>query len=197
MRQARTVTPTDDPDVQLMLAVQRGEPEAFEKLFRKYASQLVGFARQFVGSGARAEELVQEVFLQVFRARRQYAPRARFATWIYRIVTNACLSETRRAEYQGRVLPLDPPGMDDEQVEFPDPAARTSEEILLSREAADRILAALSDLPAQQRAALWLARAEGFSYEEVAESLGCSLSAVKSLIHRATVTMRDRIGGAT
>jgi RNA polymerase sigma-70 factor (ECF subfamily) len=189
------VTPTDDPDVQLMLAVQRDERGAFETLFRKYARQLVGFARQFVGSQARAEELVQDVFLQVYRTRRQYVPRARFATWLYRIATNACLSEVRRGEYHGRLVPLDPPEQDDEApVQLADPGARTGEDLVLSREAVEKITGVLGALPPQQRAALLLARAEGWSYEEVAESLGCSLSAVKSLIHRATVTLRDQLG---
>ncbi|MBI4516031.1 MAG: sigma-70 family RNA polymerase sigma factor [Deltaproteobacteria bacterium] len=189
------MTPTDDPDVQLMLAVQRDDRSAFEMLFRKYARPLVGFARQFVGSQARAEELVQDVFLQVYRTRRQYAPRARFSTWLYRIATNMCLSEVRRGEYHGRVQSYDAALDDSERpMQWADPEAHSSEEVLLSREAAENILAVLGALPPQQRAALLLARAEGMSYEDVAESLGCSLSAVKSLIHRATVTLRERLG---
>jgi RNA polymerase sigma-70 factor (ECF subfamily) len=188
------VTPTDDPDVQLMLAAQRDERGAFEALFRKYAKQLVGFARQFVGSQARAEELVQEVFLQVFRARRSYVARARFSTWLYRIATNVCLSEVRRGEYHGRMVPLDPPtDPDGPPLQTPGAESRTAEDLLLSREAVDTITAVLAALPPQQRAALLLARMEGFSYEEVAESLNCSLSAVKSLIHRATLTLRERL----
>jgi RNA polymerase sigma-70 factor (ECF subfamily) len=189
------VTPTDDPDVQLMLAAQRDDAGAFEALFRKYARQLVSFARQFVGSQARAEELVQDVFLQVYRTRHRYTPQARFATWVYRIAANHCLSEMRRGEYRGRMQPLDATEEGDEPpVQYVDPDARTGEAILLSREAVDRIRTVLAALPPQQRAALWLARAEGFSYDEVADTLGCSLAAVKSLIHRATVTLRDRLG---
>jgi RNA polymerase sigma-70 factor (ECF subfamily) len=194
LEEASLVTPTDDPDVQVMLAAQRGESGAFETLFRKYGRQLVAFARQFVGSQARAEELVQDVFLHVYQTRQRYVPRARFATWLYRIATNACLSEVRRGEYHGRMLSLEPP-QDGETPppQFADPQARTAEELLLSREAGERIGAVLAALPPQQRAALLLARVEGFAYEEVAESLGCSLSAVKSLIHRATLTVRERL----
>ncbi|HVN85802.1 MAG TPA: RNA polymerase sigma factor [Candidatus Binatia bacterium] len=188
------MTPTDDPDVQLMLAAQRDERGAFEALFRKYGRQLAAFARQFVGNQARAEELVQDVFLHVFETRRRYVPRARFATWLYRIATNACLSEVRRGEYRGRIVSLEPPDDDTPAPQYPDPDARSGEELVMRREAGQRINAVLAALPAQQRAALLLARVEGFSYEEVAESLGCSLSAVKSLIHRATLTVRDRLG---
>ena len=78
---------------------------------------------------------------------------------------------------------------------LPHPTARTGEEELLVQEEIAGMKEALHDLPAQQRAALLLARVEGFSYLEVARALGCSVSAVKSLVHRATVTLRDRVGG--
>ena len=184
-----------DPDVQRMLAVQRGDMSAFEELFEKYVAGIVGFASRFVGTRARAEELAQDVFLQVYRTRARYVPSARFATWLYRIATNACLSEVRRPDYHGRVQSIDRPaphGGDEPAPPFEVPA-RSSEDALLSREALDRMRAALAELPPQQRAAVLLARVEGFSYEEVATSLSCSISAVKSLIHRATVTLRERL----
>jgi RNA polymerase sigma-70 factor (ECF subfamily) len=184
-----------DRDVQLMLAVQQGDEAAFHRLFEKHVRGVIGFAMQLVGNRARAEELAQDVFLQIFRTRSRYTPRARFKTWLYRMVTNACLSELRRAEHHVRLQPLDAPGgeqMDDRQasVELP---GRSGEEIALDREAVDRLRAALAELPAQQRAALLLARVNGLSYDEVAASLSCSVSAVKSLIHRATVTLRERM----
>jgi RNA polymerase sigma-70 factor (ECF subfamily) len=184
-----------DPDVQLMLAVQQGDEAAFHRLFEKHVAGVIGFAMQLVGNRARAEELAQDVFLQVFRTRSRYAPRARFKTWLYRMVTNACLSELRRPEHRVRLQPLDPPAgeqMDDPRasVEIP---GRSGEEMALDREAVDRLRAAVAELPAQQRAALLLARVNGLSYEEVAASLSCSVSAVRSLIHRATVTLREQM----
>jgi RNA polymerase sigma-70 factor (ECF subfamily) len=182
-----------DPDVQLMLAVQRGDRSAFEQLFEKHVRGVVGFAAQFVGSRARAEELAQDVFLQVYRTRARYVPRARFTTWLYRMVTNACLSEVRRADHRTRSRLRDDSANHsvDDLGSLPDVATRSSEDALLSQESLDRLRAVLDDLPPQQRAALLLARVEGLSYEEVAEALSCSVSAVKSLIHRATVTLRD------
>jgi RNA polymerase sigma-70 factor (ECF subfamily) len=182
--------------VQLMLAVQRDDDvAAFESLFRKYVHQVAGFARSMVGSNARAEELAQEAFVQVYRTRGRYEPRARFATWLYRIVTNLCVSEVRRAEHRLNVAtrrggaedPAPDPG------ELADLEGRSGEDDLLAQERVDAIRRALTGLPAQQRAAVWLARVEGFSYEEVGHALGCSVSAVKSLIHRATVTLRDQM----
>jgi RNA polymerase sigma-70 factor, ECF subfamily len=190
------VEPQDDPDVQLMLAVKRDDVEAFETLFRKYAQPLVALACSFVQSQARAEEIAQETFVQVYRTRRRYEPQARFATWLYRIATNLCLSELRRAEHRLTARPGSRPDTEDEACDFdafPDPKGQTSEKELLDREDMRRMREVLGELPAQQRAALLLARVEGFSYAEVARTLGCSVSAVKSLIHRATLTLRERI----
>ena len=180
-----------------MLAVQRGDRSAYEQLFEKHVRGVVGFAAQFVGARARAEELAQDVFLQVYRTRARYVPRARFTTWLYRMVTNACLSEVRRADHRTRSRVLDDSASRsvDDLGSLADGATRSSEDALLSQESLDRLRAALDNLPPQQRAALLLARVEGLSYEEVAEALSCSVSAVKSLIHRATVTLRDCMQG--
>lgn len=181
-----------DPDVQLMLAVQGGNTAAFERLFEKHIGAVVGFATQFVGSRARAEELAQDVFLQIYRTRHRYVPRARFTTWLYRMVTNACLSEVRRAENRARVQSLDRPGKGDADEAAPlEVPTRSSEDDVADRESVERLRTAVAGLPAQQRAALLLARVEGLSYEEVAEALSCSVAAVKSLIHRATVSLRN------
>jgi RNA polymerase sigma-70 factor (ECF subfamily) len=182
-----------DSDVQLMLAVQRGDMAAFQRLFERHSAAVVGFATQFVGSRARAEELAQDVFLQVYRTRTRYVPRARFTTWLYRMATNACLSEVRRKDHRTQSIDRPPARGGDEPgwpIEVP---TRSAEDVMLGREALNRMRAALADLPPQQRAALLLARVEGFAYEEVAASLSRSVSAVKSLIHRATVTLRERL----
>ena len=188
------VDPEADPDVELMLAVQRGDASAFERLFAKHIASVVGFATRFVGTRARAEELAQDVFLQVYRHRDRYEPQARFSAWLYRMVTNACLTELRRADYRAHAQSIDQatPGTDGPP-QLADPSARDSEGDVATREALDRTRVVLDELPPQQRAALLLARVEGFSYEQVAETLSCSVSAVKSLIHRATVTLRERL----
>ena len=186
--------PEADPDVELMLAVRRGDASAFERLFAKHIAGVIGFATRFVGTRARAEELAQDVFLQVYKHRERYEPQARFSTWLYRMVTNACLSEVRRADYRGHMQSRDQPvGDGDDPPQLADAAEGNSEDHAASREMLQRMRVALDELPPQQRAALLLARVEGFSYEEVSESLSCSVSAVKSLIHRATVTLRDRL----
>jgi RNA polymerase sigma-70 factor, ECF subfamily len=188
------VKPEADPDVELMLAVQGGDASAFERLFTKHIAGVVGFAVRFVGTRARAEELAQDVFLQVYKHRGRYEPQARFSTWLYRMVTNACLSELRRADHRGVMQSMDQSvGDNDCPPQLADAGAPNSEDTAVSRETLERVRGALEALPPQQRAALLLARVEGFSYEEVAGSLSCSVPAVKSLIHRATLTLRERL----
>jgi RNA polymerase sigma-70 factor (ECF subfamily) len=185
----------EDPDVQLMLALQNGDDAAFRVLFDKHARGVTSYAMQWLGNRSRAEDITQEVFLQVYRHRSDYVPKARFVTWLYRMVSNACITDARRAEYRQIAYSLDQPGSDGR--ESPDPTAESSscdgETLVAQQQHLHLVKSALDALPPPQRAALWLARVDGMSYEEVARSLGCSLSAVKSLIHRATQTLRRRL----
>ena len=184
-----------DPDVDLMLRVRDGDTAAFRELFARHVDPVVNFASRFVTNRDRAEELVQDAFFQIFRARKRYEPKARFATYLYRVVTNLCLNELRRFEYQGRLEPLEGnPGPEGEPTrELPDEVAATAHDRMVGQEAAGRIQAVLNRLPTSQKTALLLSRVEGFSYQEVADTLETSVSAVKSLIFRATQTLRQEL----
>ena len=188
--------PAMDPDVQLMLRFQAGDDDAFRELFDKYSRAIVNFAYHFVGSRPRAEELTQDVFLQVYKAAARYEPQAKFTTWLYRIATNACLNEVRRPERRYKTRPLEYETEDNSErseIGLADPQAVSGEEVSSALELEAKIRAALGDLPENQRAALVLSRVEGMSYREVAEALECSESAVKSLVFRATATMRKEL----
>jgi RNA polymerase sigma-70 factor (ECF subfamily) len=184
-----------DPDVALMLRVQAGDEGAYRDLFTKYGPRVLQYARRIVGSEARAEEVTQDVFVQVFRFRQRYRPEARFATWLFTIATNLCLNELRRPERHLRVDIWDrPDGMEDrEGPPLPDPAAFTPEEGAASRELAMALEQAIGELPPKQRAALLLSRVDGLAYRDVGEALGCSEGAVKALLFRATHTLKDRL----
>ena len=188
--------PMSDPDVQLMLRVRAGDGEAFRELFEKHSRPIVNFAYHFVGSRQRAEEIAQDVFLQIYRAAARYEPTAKFTTWLYRIATNACLNEVRRPEHRHPKRPLEHP-QDDErkraEIAFPDPTAVPGDSALAGRELEAKIHAVLEDLPPNQRAALLMSRVDGMSYLEVAEALATTESAVKSLVFRATATMRKAL----
>ena len=87
-------------DVQLMLDVKAGDDASFELLLRKYRTPLVNYLGRMVGDSATAEDLAQEVFLRIYRARSQYAPSAKFTTWIFRIATNLALNARRDGRYR-------------------------------------------------------------------------------------------------
>ena len=85
-----------DEDIELMLALGRGDDAAFDVLFSRWGGRLVGYLQRMVSDRATAEELAQEAFLRVYRAREGYAAASRFSTWLYRIATNLALNELRR-----------------------------------------------------------------------------------------------------
>jgi len=194
MEQKERVPPHDDPDVQLMLRFQKGDMEAFQQLFNKYSSSVVNFGFRFVGSRERAEELAQEVFLQVYRWQERYEPRAKFSTWLFRIAHNHCLNEVRKGEYKVSHESLDSQ-LDREGNErgrdLPDTNLRKGDDILAAKQATDKIQQILHRLPESQRSAVTLSRFEGLSYQEVAEVLGTTEKAVKSLVFRATQSLRE------
>ena len=188
--------PMSDPNVQLMLRVRAGDAEAFRELFEKYSRAIVNFAYHFVGNRQRAEEIAQDVFLQIYRAAGRYEPTAKFTTWLYRIATNACLNEVRRPEHRHPKRPLEYQQDDDRkraEIAFADPTAVPGDSALAGRELEAKIHEVLEVLPPNQRAALLMSRVDGLSYLEVAVALETTESAVKSLVFRATATMRKEL----
>ena len=181
-----------DPDVALMLRVQRGDEAAFQELFQKFSPRVLQLARRLVRNDARAEEVTQDVFVQVFRFRARYRPESRFATWLFTIATNLCLNELRRPERRLRVDLWNSRGDEgrDEGPPLPDPGAVTAEEGASGRELARQLEAAIAALPPKQRAALLLSRMDGLAYDDVAAALGCTEGAVKALVFRATHSLK-------
>ena len=185
-----------DPDVRLMLQLQAGDEEAFTELFRRFGPRILQYVRRLVGTEARAEEITQDVFVQIFRFRHRYRPESRLSTWIYTIATNLCLNELRRPERQLRVDPRERGGEHDEgeaERPLPDPDAIDPERGAAGREMVRALEAAVTALPPKQRAALLLSRIDGMAYRDVAEALGTTEGAVKALLFRATHGLRDRL----
>jgi RNA polymerase sigma-70 factor (ECF subfamily) len=186
-----------DPDVALMERVRDGgDAGAFRQLFGKHSDAVVNFANRFVNNRSRAEELTQDAFLQIYRARSRYQPKARFTTYLYRVVTNLCLNELRRFDYQGKTEPLEGRPLENGEEgirELADQDIPDAEDRLAGVETGTRIQKVLDRLPANQKSALLLSRVEGLSYQEVAECLETTESAVKSLIFRATQTLREEL----
>jgi len=186
-----------DPDVGLMLRVQQGDEEAFSALFQRFGPRVLQYARRLVGHEARAEEITQDVFVQMYRVRERYRPESRLSTWLFTIATNLCLNELRRPERQLRVDLWDTrstePGAPPPEPALPDPGAIDPERGAAGREMVRALEAAVAELPPKQRAALLLSRIDGMAYRDVAEALGTTEGAVKALLFRATHGLRDRL----
>lgn len=184
-----------DRDSELMLAIKAGDRRAFSVLFQNYVRPLHSFVSRFIGNHSITEELVQEIFIKVYRAAESYEPRGRFSTFLYCIATNHCLNELRRADYRTRFESIEQsnvPGSSS-KIELPDLNNPGAEKLLCGRDLAHKIQDILLDLPDNQRAALLLHRIEGLSYQEIAEALDTSIGAVKSLIHRAKKTLQQQL----
>src|SRR6266853_6401141 len=96
-------------DVQLMLDVKAGDEQSFELLLQRYRTPLVNFLFRMVRSREQAEDLAQEVFIRVYRAREEYVPSAKFTTWLFRIATNLALNSVRDNRYQRMEMSMDAP----------------------------------------------------------------------------------------
>ena len=180
-------------DVQLMLDVKAGDDASFELLLRKYRTPLVNFLYRMVRDTATAEDLAQEVFLRVYRARNQYSPSAKFTTWLFRIATNLALNSIRDNRRRLLENSLDAPAGDDEAPrELPAREMRIDEH-MVERDRADFIRRAVMSLPEKQRVAVLLHKYEEMDYSEIARIIECSESALKSLLFRAYETLRVQL----
>ncbi|MBS1841243.1 MAG: sigma-70 family RNA polymerase sigma factor [Acidobacteria bacterium] len=182
-------------DVQLMLDVKAGDQQSFELLLQRYRTPLVNFLYRMVRSRERAEDLAQEVFLRVYRAREDYEPSAKFTTWLFRIATNLALNSVRDHRYEKLEISMDAPIVADAEDgeermmevadEHPD-----IEQHLVDEVRKKMIRHAIEKLPEKQRAAVLLHKYQELDYAEISKILQCSESALKSLLFRAYETLR-------
>ncbi len=177
-------------DVQLMLDVKAGDEESFELLLAKYRTPLINFLCRMVREQAAAEDLAQEVFLRVYRARKEYSPSAKFTTWLFRIATNLALNAIRDGRHRQMQISIDTPRDEDEPVMEIAAREARADERLMEEERNRMIRGAILALPEKQRAAVILHKYQEMEYAEIGKILGCSESALKSLLFRAYETLR-------
>jgi RNA polymerase sigma-70 factor (ECF subfamily) len=180
-------------DVQLMLDVKDGDESSFALLLQKYRSPLVNFLFRMVRDRATAEDLAQEVFFRVYRARKQYSPSAKFTTWLFRIATNLALNSVRDNRHHQMEVSLDAPADEDQSpMELPAREMRIDEH-MVERDRSEFIRRTIAALPEKQRVAVLLHKYEEMDYGEIAKILDCSESALKSLLFRAYETLRVQL----
>ncbi|HUK83312.1 MAG TPA: sigma-70 family RNA polymerase sigma factor [Verrucomicrobiae bacterium] len=187
-----------ESDVALMLRVKDGDHEAFRTLIERHQRAVINVIYRAIGDAWEAEDLAQRVFIQVFRSAGRYKPTAKFTTWLFTITHNAILNERRRrARHAAESLEAmaRPDDSDEAGVHLPDTRAADPAREAAERELQQRIQQAIEQLPEAQRTAVILCRFEGLAYEEIAQVLDCSVSAVKSLLHRARQTLKEQLRG--
>jgi RNA polymerase sigma-70 factor (ECF subfamily) len=184
-----------DPDVRLMLEVRDDSAAAFEELVVRYQPRLVRVLEHLVGSRELAEDLTQEVFLRVFRARKQYAAGAKFATWLFTIANNAALNalRNRARRHEIQLAPRESGSMGVRTLDgmIAASSGQMPARQLDKAEVRQVVRVAMESLGERQRLAVLLNKFEGMSYAEIAETMELSLPAVKSLLSRARESLRQ------
>lgn len=181
-----------DPDVQLMLATQRGDLRSFETLVGKNQDRVYAICFRFVRHRESAEDLAQQVFLRVYRSAENYVPQARFVTWLYRICVNTALNHIRNLNRMKCRSSATAQGLDAENWSLPDESARQPWMDLEHSETESKVWEAVETLPERQKAAILL-RSDGVSYEDIAETLSLSVVALKSLLARARARLKEML----
>lgn len=186
-----------DPDIRLMLRVRNDDQAAFSQLVANYQNRLVGIMHHLLNNAEEAEDLAQEVFMRVYRTRKKYTPKAKFSTWLFTIANNLALNALRNRQRKPVVAleihesgPLGPRPAEQMVRNHRDAAPSTS---LQQAELTARIRQALSKLNERQQMAVILNKFEDMGYAEIAEVMGLTSKAVKSLLSRARARLREEL----
>lgn len=184
----------DDEDADLMARFQAGYERSFVELVDKHKQRVFNITYRYLGNTHDAEEAAQQVFINIYRSKSSYRPEAKFTTWLYTICKNTCLKAFRKKKLQTVSLDAE---QEDGGAPYSDRVAdantRTPLQDTLAAERDALVKEAIDALPEGQRMAIILYKYEGLSYEETARAMGLSAEAVKSLLHRARVTLKEKL----
>ena len=180
-----------------MLQVRQGNAAAFENLVEKHQMRLVRVLEHLVGDRAHAEDLAQDVFLRVYRARERYVPTAKFSTWLYTITHNVASNWMRKSSRRKEVNLISSPS-GSMPVRPLDTMAKDKSTLMPTRLADQKemgivIRDAIQSLGERQRMAMLLSKYEGMSYIEIAQAMELTTQAVKSLLSRARGNLQDAL----
>ena len=168
----------DHEETEMISRCQEGDQEALKGIFDKYHKKVYRIAYGVVRQREEALDIVQEVFIKVFRSIKNFKGRSQFYTYLYRMVMNTAIDHARKAGKQF-ISSLDQEG----SFEPSDNVERGPERMLLQKELEGRVKLAMDKLPAEQKAALIFRDVEGLSYQEMSEAMGCSIGTVMSRLH--------------
>lgn len=169
-------------DVALMVAVAKGDQVAYRALVARHMHALVRMGERMLGSRQDAEDVVQDVCLKIWHEAPRWRPEAKFTTWLYRVMMNACIDVLRKRVPQGDV---------DMTVLLDD--APLANELIAKQQQAQQVKQALQQLPERQRAAVILSYYEACDNQTSADVMGLSLGAFQQLLFRAKKQLRDEL----
>ena len=177
----------NNEDAILMAQFQKGNKDAFDSLFRKYQGMVFSVIARYINDRSYAEDLTQEVFLRVYKARDKYQPTTQFKYYLFTIVHNLCVNEIRDSSRRKT-----------KATDFSDDFGlkADSEPIIDTfhqKEVRLDVKSAVDSLPAQQRMAIILDKYEGMSYEDIGRTMKQSVPAVKSILWRARQNLKERL----
>ncbi|HTR82665.1 MAG TPA: sigma-70 family RNA polymerase sigma factor [Bacteroidota bacterium] len=183
-------------DTELILKAQQGDFSAFEQLVFRYDKQVLTIAARFVSNSDDAKDIYQEVFLRVYQGLRRFKMQSEFATWLYRITTNVCLTHRSRRKRNAHVS-LDGDYEEGDGEAQSHPAARSHDPLpdqhVIDQEIALHVREALTSLSPQQKMVFTLKHYEGLKLREIADAMQCSEGTVKKHLFTATQRMRERL----
>jgi RNA polymerase sigma-70 factor, ECF subfamily len=179
---------SDESDEEMMKSVAVGDTGSFRRLVERHQQMVIGTVARMIGS-ADAEDLAQQVFINVWKSAPRWRPEARFTTWLMTITKRLVFNESRRRT-RSRLLPQ---SYVDIRVPERVDRAPLPDELLQQRELSLAIERAMALLPKKERLAVVLRQQEGMPYEEIATVLGVSVPAVKSLLFRARNSLKQRL----
>ena len=179
-------------DAELMLRVRDGDAASFGLLLEKHRRPVIHFLYRMVQNQAVSEELAQEVFLRVYKARATYAPTAKFTTWLFRIASHLAINWLRDRRNEKSQSSLSEPSADGPRLQVADKAMTREQEMVFEARLRE-VREAIEALPAKQRAAVLMHKYREMGYAQIAAALNCSESAVKSLLFRAYESLRARL----
>ena len=184
-----------DPDVRLMLQVRDGNAGAFEELVNRYRSRLIGVMEHLVQGLDQAEDLAQEVFMRVYRARETYSPDAKFSTWLFTIANNVA-SNALRKHSKRKEVHLNVGSSGQMPAQTMENMVKEASGLMPTRqldksELSEIVRMAIQSLNERQRMALLLSKFENMSYIDIATTMDLSVQAVKSLLSRARGKLKE------
>lgn len=176
----------------LMKRIAMGDDQAFATLIERHQDMVVGTVAKMLGNASEAEDISQQVFLRIWKSAKRYKPSAKFTTYLFTITRNLVFNEIRRRKRRNEVSSDE--REENAHIEISDSDERRPDRQLERQELTKIVDKAIAALPEQQRLAVVLRRYEQMPYEEIAEILDISLSAVKSQLFRARTTLRESLG---